>query len=337
MKALIFAAGLGERMRPLTNTTPKPLLRSGRQAADRVAPGEARGARRARGRRQHELAGGRSSREVLGDGSRWGLRLHYSLRRSERRSKPAAACSTRCRSARRRAVPRGERRRVDGFRFRALAARPAMATRTWCSSTIRRSIRAAISTLQSTARSGRTAHEKLTYAGIGVYRAVVVRRLARDHRRCDRRRTKRRRASSCRRCCVAAMARGAVTGRASHGALDGCGNAATACGAGRVTRRVSASPALLIAQHIAQERHRDLPLRRQRRAIQHIEQSRQRRKVPPAPPQQPIDRRFIEHQPAPLRTRTQHVAARLVVQRRQHRRARIATSANAGPATLNAN
>lgn len=77
MRALIFAAGKGERMRPLTEHTPKPLLPAGGKPliawhleklaalgigdvvintswlADRFLP-------------------------ALGDGSRWGLRLHYS-------------------------------------------------------------------------------------------------------------------------------------------------------------------------------------------------------------------------------------------------------------------
>lgn len=77
MKALIFAAGKGERMRPLTEHTPKPLLRVG-------------------GRRliewQLQRLADHGVREVvintswlaaqfppaLGDGRAWGLRIHYS-------------------------------------------------------------------------------------------------------------------------------------------------------------------------------------------------------------------------------------------------------------------
>lgn len=77
MKALIFAAGLGERMRPLTLHTPKPLLSVG-------------------GKRLIELHLEKFAAlgidevvvntswlapqfpETLGDGARWGLRLRYS-------------------------------------------------------------------------------------------------------------------------------------------------------------------------------------------------------------------------------------------------------------------
>lgn len=77
MKALIFAAGLGERMRPLTERTPKPLLAVGGKplvewhleklaacGVDEVVINVS------------WLA--RQFPQALGDGTRWGLRIHYS-------------------------------------------------------------------------------------------------------------------------------------------------------------------------------------------------------------------------------------------------------------------
>lgn len=77
MKALIFAAGLGERMRPLTDSTAKPLLPVGGQPL--IA-----------WHLQHLAVAGirdvvintswhaEQFPEMLGDGARWGLRIVYS-------------------------------------------------------------------------------------------------------------------------------------------------------------------------------------------------------------------------------------------------------------------
>ena len=77
MKALIFAAGLGERMRPLTEHTPKPLLQAGGKPliAWHLEKLVAMGI--------EEVVVNTSwlaprFPELLGDGARWGLRLHYS-------------------------------------------------------------------------------------------------------------------------------------------------------------------------------------------------------------------------------------------------------------------
>ena len=75
--AMIFAAGRGERMRPLTDDTPKPLLRVGGRMLiehhlDKLA---------AIGVRDVVVNISHCAEQfvaALGDGSRWNLRIHYS-------------------------------------------------------------------------------------------------------------------------------------------------------------------------------------------------------------------------------------------------------------------
>jgi MurNAc alpha-1-phosphate uridylyltransferase len=78
MKALVFAAGRGERMRPLTEATPKPLLVAGGKPLiawhlERLA---ALGIRD--GVVNTSWLAARFP-EALGDGARWGLRIRYSF------------------------------------------------------------------------------------------------------------------------------------------------------------------------------------------------------------------------------------------------------------------
>ena len=75
-KAMIFAAGRGERMRPLTDTTPKPLLRVGGKRLieyhlERLAAARVREVVINTSHLAAQFA------DALGDGARWGLRIHY--------------------------------------------------------------------------------------------------------------------------------------------------------------------------------------------------------------------------------------------------------------------
>ena len=75
--AMIFAAGRGERMRPLSDATPKPLLRVGSKMLiehhlEKLA---------AAGVREIVINTSHLAEQfpaALGDGSRWGVRIHYS-------------------------------------------------------------------------------------------------------------------------------------------------------------------------------------------------------------------------------------------------------------------
>ena len=82
MRALVFAAGKGERMRPLTEHTPKPLLPVGGKplVAWHLEKLAALGVREV----VLNIAWLAERFEpVLGDGSRWGLRLHFSREGAE--------------------------------------------------------------------------------------------------------------------------------------------------------------------------------------------------------------------------------------------------------------
>jgi MurNAc alpha-1-phosphate uridylyltransferase len=82
MRAMILAAGRGERMRPLTDSAPKPLLRVGGKALI-----EYHIEALARAGVQDLVINlawkGSLLREALGEGQRYGLRLHYSDEGSE--------------------------------------------------------------------------------------------------------------------------------------------------------------------------------------------------------------------------------------------------------------
>jgi len=74
--ALIFAAGLGERMRPLTDHTPKPLLPAGGKPLiewhlEKLAAIDVRYVVINTSHLAEKFP------DVLGDGSRWGLRIRY--------------------------------------------------------------------------------------------------------------------------------------------------------------------------------------------------------------------------------------------------------------------
>ena len=77
MQAMILAAGRGERMRPLTDHIPKPLLRAGGKPLivhhlERLASAGIRDIVI-----NHAHLGGQIE-AALGDGSRWGVRIRYS-------------------------------------------------------------------------------------------------------------------------------------------------------------------------------------------------------------------------------------------------------------------
>ena len=82
MKALLFSAGRGERMRPLTDATPKPLLEvGGRPLIEWHIARLVEAGVREMTINTSWLA--EQFPATLGDGSRWGVTLHYSYEGAE--------------------------------------------------------------------------------------------------------------------------------------------------------------------------------------------------------------------------------------------------------------
>jgi len=76
MKVMILAAGLGKRMRPLTDQTPKPLLKvAGRYLIEFHLERLAESGFKEVVINTHWL--GEQLPEALGSGERWGLKIHY--------------------------------------------------------------------------------------------------------------------------------------------------------------------------------------------------------------------------------------------------------------------
>ena len=77
MQAVILVGGEGTRLRPLTSTVPKPVVPLVDRPFIAYMLEWLRAPRRRRRRHVVRLPGRPSVRNVLGDGSRYGLRLRY--------------------------------------------------------------------------------------------------------------------------------------------------------------------------------------------------------------------------------------------------------------------
>jgi len=82
MRAMILAAGRGERLRPLTDTIPKPLVEvAGKPLLEHHIQSLSQAGFREIVINQGPL--GDVLREVIGDGSRWGVDIHWSNEQPE--------------------------------------------------------------------------------------------------------------------------------------------------------------------------------------------------------------------------------------------------------------